>query len=174
MRIQTWLTGLCVYSAVTFANAQPPKPVPPRPLADSPAVTLPEKKPVVEEKSTASTSPALIKVKVAENATIWFENQKMSQTGGVRIFQSPGLEPKKTYYYKIKVAWPSGSGTAAKEVSSEQEVAVRAGETTTIDFTAFMNHSMHQAKETKPTSTRDLIRQAAHSTPAPDRKSTNK
>ena len=71
----------------------------------------------------------------------------------------------------MKVTWPSGSGTLAKEVVSEQEVAVRAGETTTIDFTALVSHT-NQAN--KPTSTRDMIRQAAHSVPAPDRNAPNK
>ncbi len=169
MRQARWIAMICLCAGTVSAWGQPPKASPPRNLADSQATSLPDKPTVtVEEKSTKT--PALIKVKVPESATIWFENQKMSQPGAVRIFQSPTLEAKKTYYYKVKVTWPTGSGTLTKDIVSEQEVAVRAGETTTIDFTALANHTKESSK---PTSTRDMIRQAAHSTPAPDRNNTN-
>ncbi|HQR06424.1 MAG TPA: TIGR03000 domain-containing protein [Gemmatales bacterium] len=172
MRMTRWLTMICLCAGVTTAWAQPPKANPPRSLPETQATALPEKSSTgTEEKPAVSKTPALIKVKVPDNATIWFENQKMSQPGAVRIFQSPTLEAKKTYYYKVKVTWPTGSGTLAKEVVSEQEVAVRAGETTTIDFTALVAYT-NQAN--KPTSTRDMIRQAAHSVPAPDRNAPNK
>ncbi|MFO0815455.1 MAG: TIGR03000 domain-containing protein [Gemmatales bacterium] len=144
--------------------AQPPKAATPRQLPDTPAVQ--------SSKDETKSVPALIKVKVPENAVIWFENQKMNQTGTVRMFQSPVLELKKTYYYKVKVSWPTGGGTTSKDFTSEQEVAVKAGETTSIDFTPLVAHT----REAKPNTTRDLIRQAAHATPAPDRanRSTNK
>lgn len=172
MRMTRWLTVICICGGVSGAWAQPPKSNPPRNLPETQATALPDKSTTSsEEKPTVTKTPALIKVKVPDTATIWFENQKMSQPGAVRIFQSPTLEAKKTYYYKVKVTWPSGSGTLAKEVVSEQEVAVRAGETTTIDFTALVTHT-NQAN--KPTSTRDMIRQAAHTVPAPDRNAPKK
>jgi len=146
-----------------LAVAQPPKAQAPRNLPETPAASLLSDK--VVEKVEVKTTPALIKVKVPEGATIWFENQKMSQSGALRVFQSPGLELKKTYYYKVKVSWPTGAGTLTKDFVSEQEVAVKAGETTSIDFTPLVAHT----KEVKPSSTRDLIRQAAHATPAPKR-----
>jgi uncharacterized protein (TIGR03000 family) len=150
-------TAICSFLAVSSVIAQPPKAATPRNMPETPAGQLPKEEPKVV--------PALIKVKVPENATIWFENQKMSQSGTVRMFQSPGLEVKKTYYYKIKVTWPTGASTVAKDFSSEQEVAVKAGETTSIDFTPLVAYT----KETKPGTTRDMIRQAAHNTPAPER-----
>lgn len=145
-----------------LAVAQPPKAQVPRNIPEAGAATMPSEK---VEKVEVKTTPALIKVKVPEGATIWFENQKMNQSGALRVFQSPGLEMKKTYYYKVKVSWPTGAGTLTKDFVSEQEVAVKAGETTSIDFTPLVAHT----KETKPSSTRDLIRQAAHATPAPKR-----
>lgn len=172
MRLSRWLTIICLFTGVSSGWAQQPKKDPPRSLPETQATTLPDKASSgSEEKPSSAKSPALIKVKVPDSATIWFENQKMSQPGAVRTFQSPTLEAKKTYYYKVKVTWPSGSGTLAKEIVSEQEVAVRAGETTTIDFTALVTHT-NQAN--KPTSTRDMIRQAAHTVPARDRNATNK
>lgn len=170
MRSYRWVTLAGLLLGTGAAYCQPPKASVPRNLPESPASALPESKPVtMAEKPTAQ--PALIKVKVPDAATIWFENQKMSQSGATRVFQSPGLEAKKTYFYKVKVSWPTGAGTLAKDFVSEQEVAVKAGETTTIDFTPLVTHT----KEVKPTSTRDMIRQAAYATPAPDRsKSTTK
>lgn len=168
MRVSRLIASINVLVFATVALAQPPKAAPPRNLPETPASTMPEKTPA-EQPAKTNNSPALIKVKVPDNAVIWFENQKMSQSGAQRIFQSPGLEPKKTYYYKVKVSWPTGAGSVTKDFVSEQEVAVRAGETTVIDFTALSSYT----KEVKPTSTRDMIRQAAHSTPAPDRNKQN-
>lgn len=153
------LSGL-VLVGTSVAAGQPPKAAlpggSPRPLPGLPATPLEHK-----------TTPALIKVKVPENATLWFESQKMSQPGTARIFQSPGLEAKKTYYYKVKVSWPIGVGTMAKDFVTEQEVAVRGGETTTVDFMPLATHT----KEVKPTSTREMIRQAAHNVQPPGRRS---
>lgn len=152
--VMCWLTG------VSVCAMQPPKNAP-RQLPETPATT-------VLDQSTAEKSkavPALIKIKVPDNAVIWFENQKMNQSGDQRIFQSPALEMKKTYFYKVKVSWPTGTGTLAKDFVTEQEIAVKAGETTSVDFTPLVTHT----KEVKPTSSKDLIRQAAHATPVPAR-----
>jgi uncharacterized protein (TIGR03000 family) len=154
MRTRWLLSGLSLLLGSSVALAQAPnlaRPEMPRPLPELPAASLADKK------------PALVKLNVPEDATVWFESQKMTQPGMTRMFQTPGLELKKTYYYKVKVAWPTGAGSLAKEFVTEQEVAVRAGETTTVDFTPLASHT----KEVKPTSTRDMIRQAAHKTPAP-------
>ena len=88
MRMTRWLTVVCMSVGVSTAWAQPPKANPPRSLPETQATTLPEKSTTsTEEKPAVSKTPALIKVKVPDNATIWFENQKMSQPGAVRIFQ---------------------------------------------------------------------------------------
>lgn len=168
MRWRNWMVGVSLLVGSTVVVAQPPKSAVPRSLPETQATTIPEKSATSAEEKNKGV-PALIKVKVPDNATIWFENQRMSQSGAVRVFQSPVLEAKKTYFYKIKVSWPMGSGTLAKDFVSEQEVSVKAGETTTVDFTMLASHT----KEVKPTSTRDLIRQAAHTTPAPDRNKPN-
>ncbi|HMO36831.1 MAG TPA: TIGR03000 domain-containing protein [Gemmatales bacterium] len=163
MKLAYWNAVVMFAMLCSQSVAQPPKAQAPRNLPDSPAKGLPDKE---SEKQEDITTPALIKVKLPENAVIWFENQKMSQSGSVRVFQSPALEPRKTYYYKIKVSWPTGFGTLTRDFVTEQEVAVKAGETTSIDFTPLVTHT----KEVKPTNNRDLIRQAAHNTPPPERK----
>jgi len=57
----------------------------------------------------------------------------MKQTGSKRTFQSPPLDPTKTYVYTLKIAWAAGAGQ--KDNATEQEVTIRAGQTTIIDFT---------------------------------------
>jgi uncharacterized protein (TIGR03000 family) len=170
----TWTMGAAaglIFTATSFA--QSPKPVQgtaPRALPAAPVQGLPylgdESGPAPgQPEDKAKSLPALIRVKVPDNATVWFENQKMNQAGSLRIYQSPGLDARKIYYYKIKVSWPTGGGTLAKDFVTEQEVTVRGGETTSVDFTPLVTHT----KEQRPGSTREMIRQAAHNTPAPDR-----
>lgn len=172
MRAINFCSVLSLFFGASLGWAQPPNSASPRPLPELPADKMPANKTPSEKApgEKPKTNPALIKVKVPENATVWFENQKMNQTGSTRMFQSPGLESKKTYYYKVKVSWPTGVGTLTKDFVTEQEVAVRAGETTSVDFTPLVTHT----KEQKPTTTREMIRQAAHNTPVPERTNSKK
>ncbi len=73
-----------------------------------------------------------IVLQVPASATVWFGEQKMTQTGAERSYQSPPLEPGKTYSYTIKVSWPTAAG---KDYTAEQEVTVRANQTSRVDFT---------------------------------------
>jgi uncharacterized protein (TIGR03000 family) len=76
--------------------------------------------------------PATVNVNCLPNTTIWIEGQKMTSTGSVRSFQSPPLEPNKVFYYSFKVSWPTAPGQ--RDSLIEQEVTVRAGQTTVLDF----------------------------------------
>ncbi len=76
---------------------------------------------------------ATIIVSVPANATVWFGDQRMAQTGPRRSYQSPPLESGKNYAYKLKVSWPNGPNQ--KEYTTEHEVKVQPGLTTEIDFT---------------------------------------
>lgn len=78
-------------------------------------------------------APATITIQVPANATLWFGEQRMNQSGTTRTFRSPPLEPGKAYVYKLKVSWPGGPGQTA--YSAEHEITVRGGQTTVIDFT---------------------------------------
>ncbi|GBD35048.1 hypothetical protein HRbin36_00152 [bacterium HR36] len=83
--------------------------------------------PVVPQKP----APAILIVEVPAQATLWIEDQRMSQTGPVRSFQSPPLEPGKTYLYKIRLSWPGPNG---QPITTEHEITVQAGQTQRIDF----------------------------------------
>jgi uncharacterized protein (TIGR03000 family) len=93
----------------------------PSPPSDSPRPDKPEK------------APAIITVTVPANAVIWIGDQRMTQTGPTRSFQSPPLERGKAYAYLLRVSWPTGSGQ--KDYMAEHEVTVRAGQMSRVDFT---------------------------------------
>ena len=74
---------------------------------------------------------ALIEVKVPENAELWFEGDKTSQTGAVRHFRSPELQPGKMFTYDIRARWTDAGG---KEVDRTKQVKVQAGARAGVDF----------------------------------------
>jgi uncharacterized protein (TIGR03000 family) len=74
---------------------------------------------------------ASIEVRVPVNAEIWFEGEKTSQTGAVRHFQSPELQPGKTFTYDVRARWTDAAG---KEVDRTKQVKVQAGARVGVDF----------------------------------------
>lgn len=89
--------------------------------------TPPTAAPAVPQKP----APAILIIEVPPQATLWIEDQRMSQTGPVRSFQSPPLQPGKTYLYKIRLSWPGPNG---QPITTEHEITVQAGQTQRIDF----------------------------------------
>ena len=77
-----------------------------------------------------STS-AMIDVQVPADAKVWFGDVPTKQTGAMRSFSSPSLEPNATYHYTIRAQWDD-NGKMKEETRS---VEVRAGQTSTVDFT---------------------------------------
>ncbi len=76
---------------------------------------------------------------VPASATVWFGDQKMTQPGSERSYQSPPLEAGKTYSYTVKVSWPTTSG---KDYVAEQDVTVRANQTSRVDFRPLTGQSV--------------------------------
>lgn len=66
-----------------------------------------------------------------DQAQVWVQGQKMSGTGAIRRFQSPALDPSKTYAYKISAAWYEGD----RLVTQERKVDVQANSPVVVDFT---------------------------------------
>jgi uncharacterized protein (TIGR03000 family) len=83
-----------------------------------------------------------ITLQVPAIASVWFGGQKMTQSGSERSFQSPPLEPGKTYVYTVRVSWPTASG---RDFTVEQEVTVRANQTSRVDFTSLAGQTGTQA-----------------------------
>jgi uncharacterized protein (TIGR03000 family) len=74
---------------------------------------------------------AHIRVEVPANAEVWVEGYKTSQTGPVRDFISPPLDPKKKCFYTIRARWTE----EGRAVEQTREVNVRANAWAKVDFT---------------------------------------
>jgi uncharacterized protein (TIGR03000 family) len=65
--------------------------------------------PMIEEQETVSPAdtaqPAYVEVQVPAAAQLWFEGVRMNQTGTIRDFVSPALQPGRTFTYDIRAQW---------------------------------------------------------------------
>jgi uncharacterized protein (TIGR03000 family) len=79
----------------------------------------------------ATDNTAVITVVVPADAQVWFGNSATSQTGTVRNFQSPPLNPGRRYVYEVRAKWREDG----QEVTKARQVDVWAGARVTVDFT---------------------------------------
>jgi uncharacterized protein (TIGR03000 family) len=76
---------------------------------------------------------AVIEVKLPDSsADVWFQGERTSRTGPVRVFRTPPLVLGRSYTYDVLALWGEGSAST-KEL---RKVPVRAGDRLTVDFTA--------------------------------------
>jgi len=87
--------------------------------------------PRVLRDSEPQLKPATIEVRVPAGAEVWFNGARTRQTGTVRVFESPPLEPGTPYAYSVKARWTLGG----KEMERTLQVPVSAGAKNTADFT---------------------------------------
>ena len=78
-------------------------------------------------------TPANFEIRVPEGAELWFEGEKTSQTGSVRTFVSPAVQPGKTFTYTIRARWIGADG---KPVDQKRDVKFQAGQRIGVDFLA--------------------------------------
>jgi uncharacterized protein (TIGR03000 family) len=64
------------------------------------------------------------------DAQVWFGNTAMAQQGTERLFNSPSLEPGKTFVYTIKARWMENGAP----VERDRRVDVQAGQRVTVNF----------------------------------------
>jgi uncharacterized protein (TIGR03000 family) len=74
--------------------------------------------------------PARIEVRVPDGAELWFNGAKTRQTGAVRVFESPPLEPGARYAYDVKARWTEDG----RPVEKTYHVPVTAGERSSVTF----------------------------------------
>ncbi len=65
------------------------------------------------------------------NAEVWVEGQKTTTTGRVRTFESPELQPNRSYTYNLRASWMQDG----RPVTQDRQVQVVTGRSTTVDFT---------------------------------------
>jgi uncharacterized protein (TIGR03000 family) len=75
---------------------------------------------------------AFITVRVNEEAKVTVDGKATTQTGSVRHFYSPPLEPGKTYHYNFVVRWNPTHDWETYTVN--RKVQVEAGKTTEVDL----------------------------------------
>jgi uncharacterized protein (TIGR03000 family) len=79
----------------------------------------------------AQDNTASIEVLVPAGAKLWFDNNLTRETGTVRYFSTPELQPGRTFKYEVRASWIDDSGRA---VTKTQEVSVEAGKRTVVGF----------------------------------------
>jgi uncharacterized protein (TIGR03000 family) len=90
-----------------------------------------EDAPPAPPNAKGNDNSAHLLVLVPENATVWFEGEKMNQTGTEREFVSPPLTARKRFVYTIRVRYTNDEG---KVVDETKKVYVRAGDRWSVDF----------------------------------------
>lgn len=73
---------------------------------------------------------ATVSVRVPDDARVYFDGTLMQQTGTVRSFVTPTLPDSDAYLYEVKAE----VDRQGQVVTQTQKVSVRAGRTTTVDF----------------------------------------
>jgi uncharacterized protein (TIGR03000 family) len=80
----------------------------------------------------ADGSRALVDVSVPRgDALVWLDGVLMNQTGTVRTFRTPPLEPGATYTYEVRASWTDAAG---KQHAQTRQVDVRAGARPQVQF----------------------------------------
>jgi len=80
--------------------------------------------------ATPLASTATITVRLAPDAELRFDGVKTSQTGSVRSFVTPALDPATTYAYVISATWRE----RGKEVTRTRHAEFRVGDQVSLDF----------------------------------------
>jgi len=89
-------------------------------------------KPDTEEVTSSTEAPARIIVKVAEGATLTVDGHATKSTAAVRTFQSPALQPGRTFTYTLQAEVVKDG----EKVVVTKKVEVEAGKTTNVDLTS--------------------------------------
>jgi uncharacterized protein (TIGR03000 family) len=74
---------------------------------------------------------AVVVVRTAPDAQLWFDGVATSQSGGVRAFSTPDLRRGKSYKYDVKVRWTENGNVMERTRS----VTVSAGDKIELDLT---------------------------------------
>lgn len=93
--------------------------------------------PAVPDAAAADQQPPVdnaihLQLTVPENAEVYFDGAKTSQTGTTREFTSPALSPGQRYAYKISVRYPGPDG---QPVNDTRQIFVRPNDWFSVDFT---------------------------------------
>jgi uncharacterized protein (TIGR03000 family) len=118
------------YSPLDGSYQPPPAYMPPADGSETPDV-MPPADPAPPAEEPAAAAPATVEVQVLDpQAALWFNGRRMSETGRVRTFRTPPLEPGHDYSYDVTATYYQGG----RLVTSHRTVIVNAGGTTVVSF----------------------------------------
>jgi uncharacterized protein (TIGR03000 family) len=69
-------------------------------------------------------------VRVPDDAEVWFDDVRTAQTGPVRQFVTPRLEPGEEYAYEIRARWLENG----RSVTRTRRIVIQAGRNVRVDF----------------------------------------
>jgi uncharacterized protein (TIGR03000 family) len=100
---------------------------PPQPYGYS---FIPSNPPITTYVVPDGKRPASLEIRVSDpNAIVKIDGQSMGQSGTMRVFQTPPVEPGYVYSYQVQVESPNMG-------VQERTVSFRAGERVNVDFAA--------------------------------------
>jgi uncharacterized protein (TIGR03000 family) len=81
--------------------------------------------------STQTGTSGRLSIKLPAEAEVWIGGQRTNQTGPLREFVSPPLEPGMAYNYQVRIRWIA----AGKVFEDARTITVRAGAVSDVDLT---------------------------------------
>jgi uncharacterized protein (TIGR03000 family) len=78
----------------------------------------------------APANTATINVTVPENAEVWVDGLRTTQTGSNRVFQTPPLTPGVQYSYELRATWMANGSP----VTQTRNVSVQANQSTAVNM----------------------------------------
>jgi len=81
--------------------------------------------------SAPSNNTAVIRVRTVPGAELWFDDTATTQSGPVRTFTTPELQPGKEFEYHVKVRWMDNG----KPVERTKTVDLSPGRVVDVDLT---------------------------------------
>jgi uncharacterized protein (TIGR03000 family) len=84
----------------------------------------------VEKVGSPSPLPARLEVHLPDNAELWVDGVKTSQSGATREFVSPDLPPGQQYFYELRATWRD----QGRQVTETRRVSFRASDKVDVDF----------------------------------------
>lgn len=113
---------------------------------DAGYATAPDAAAPSASQQTVGENAVMIGVRVPENAQVWIDGQKTSQTGAFREFVTPSLEPGRPYHYDIRARWTQNG----QEVLRDRQLSFHAGDRLMVNMLAPQQSQQPQAQQPAP------------------------
>jgi len=80
---------------------------------------------------TSNSTAASVSVTLSASGEVTFGSYQTSQSAGPKAYETPALNPGKTYSYDIRARWMDNG----REVTQTRSVMIHAGDRVNVDFT---------------------------------------